>query len=134
MTKIKVKVNAQRLNAKIKKAQEDKAQKLLTSVCDAWVDEAISAGNYTDRTGNLRSSIGGFVKIGGKIIHESGFRGNTEGSETGRNKAIQKINKVVENGFVGVVGMHYAGYVEDKGFNVRDSADRLVKKMIESAK
>lgn len=86
------------------------------------------ARHYTDRTGNLRNSIGYVVVQDGRIVAES-FEGNTPASagyESGDGKAIgsayaaevaQTLSKS-KTYLVWVAGMEYARYVEAKGFDV----------------
>lgn len=72
-------------------------------------------GDYTDRTANLRSSIGYFVLNNGNIIH-SEIYGTAEGIAAGRDllATIQKSDYQL----IGVAGMDYASAVESKGYNV----------------
>lgn len=78
-----------------------------------------SARHYTDRTGNLRSSIGYVVVQEGRVVAES-FNGNNEGSTTGRKYAIDVASGLPKNKtyLVWVAGMDYARYVEAMGFDV----------------
>jgi hypothetical protein len=76
-----------------------------------------SKGDYTDRTANLRGSIGYFILKDGRIVKRG-----LEGTSEGKSAAVSMISdaKKVENGFqlVGVAGMDYASYVEAMGYNV----------------
>ena len=72
--------------------------------------------NWTDDTGNLRSSIGYAVAKDGGIVMESSFQtvsGGNEGSEQGR-KLAGSIAGGYPSGYVLVIvaGMEYAVYVE----------------------
>ncbi|WP_139369771.1 hypothetical protein [Elizabethkingia anophelis] len=91
------------------------------------VNLAKSSNTYTDRTNNLRSSIGGVVYHGGQMVHShfetsgKGKKGNgKEGLSKGLELAKEKASEVEVDGFVCVVvaGEHYARYVENKGFDV----------------
>ncbi|AQX52537.1 MULTISPECIES: hypothetical protein [Elizabethkingia] len=91
------------------------------------VNLAKSTNTYTDRTNNLRSSIGGVVYHGGQMVHShfetsgKGKKGNgKEGASKGLELAKEKASEVEVDGFVCVVvaGEHYARYVENKGFDV----------------
>ena len=85
---------------------------------------------YTDRTNNLRSSIG-FVlykdgqKIGASFAKSGvGVEGDgAQGTEKGENFAADVAGKYPE-GYVLVLaaGMHYAAYVEAKGYDVLTGA------------
>lgn len=91
-------------------------------------EDKSAARHYTDRTGNLRNSIGYVVVQGGQIV-KSLFDGNTsatEGYQKGNGNAIglayaTKIamelpaNKTY---LVWVAGMEYASYVEANGYDV----------------
>jgi len=112
---------------------EKQAVNALKSVGEECVAEAYEAGNYSDRTGCLRSSIGYGVCKDGKIVAEGGFRlvGNgTDGQNEGR--ALLQELAMQSDGlclFL-VAGMKYARYVADKGFNVTDSAEILAKRLL----
>ena len=91
---------------------------------EEFINHAKDNGEYTDRTSNLRSSIGGAVIKNGKAVSYKGFEiiGEQEdGVETG----MEFLNKKIEEfrgsgiGIILVAGMEYAGYVEDyRGKNV----------------
>ncbi len=75
-----------------------------------------SRGDYVDRTGNLRSSIGYFILINGRIFNQK-----LDGTQEGISAAIQALNDVPnKSGYqlIGVAGMDYASHVESKGYNV----------------
>lgn len=86
-----------------------------------------SENSYTDRTNNLRSSIGFVIYKDGVMINsyfeKSGV--GTEGDgmsgiEIGLIEAEEAAKNGSPNGFVCVLvaGMDYAGYVESKGYDV----------------
>jgi hypothetical protein len=90
---------------------------------------------YTDRTGNLTSSIGYAVIMDGEIMQHSGFgtvrgpefkksKGKESGSKSGRQLLAQLISEY-QSGIVLIVvaGMSYAVHVEAKGLDVLDSAE-----------
>jgi len=74
-------------------------------------------GDYTDRTANLRGSIGYFILKNGRIVKRG-----LEGTSEGKSAALSMLSDVkkVEKGFqlVGVAGMDYASHVEAMGYNV----------------
>jgi hypothetical protein len=79
------------------------------------IGDSFPQGDYTDRTGNLRSSIGYFVLDNGRVVFE-----NLSGTPVGAAMAREAMYSADKSGLqlVGVAGMDYASYVESKGFNV----------------
>ena len=86
---------------------------------------------FTDRTGNLRSSIGYVIFQNGEPI-VSNFEQVKEGSEgmkSGENVATNAAKRHPEGlCLVVVAGMNYAVYVESKGRDVLTSAETLAKR------
>lgn len=91
-------------------------------------EDKSAARHFTDRTGNLRNSIGYVVVQGGQIV-KSLFDGNTpatEGYEKGNGNAIglSYATKIAielpanKTYLVWVAGMEYASYVEANGYDV----------------
>jgi hypothetical protein len=80
------------------------------------IDGAFPKGDYTDRTANLRASIG-FVVLKDGVVIEDGLTGSTAEGTAAAKSAIAQIPK---SGYqlIGVAGMEYASYVEAKGYNV----------------
>jgi hypothetical protein len=75
---------------------------------------------YTDRTSNLKSSIGGVILKNGRPVSYVGFTGTKEGNSEG-NTFLDEIIAANKNGYVLILvaGMGYATYVEDiYGLNV----------------
>lgn len=101
---------------------------------EACVTEARVNGNYTDRTGNLRSSIGYVVAYLGSVVASSSFAPvacATEGPDAGRALAEMVASQYPQGlVLVLVAGMDYAVYVQDKGYNVLDSAEILADKLV----
>lgn len=107
------------------------------------VIEARKSADFTDRTGNLRSSMGYVIIEDGKIVDKGGFsvvsgtnkkgepyegsKGSAEGA-----KFISQIVAEFPKGIVLVVcaGMKYAASVAAKGFNVIDSAELLAERLV----
>lgn len=99
------------------------------------VKEARQNGKYTDRTGNLRSSIGYAILEDGKPIKKSGFERvkATAADAQGQSEAlITRLAATYNTGLVLVVvaGMDYAAYVEARGYNVLNSAETLAKTLV----
>lgn len=97
---------------------DDKTLQTLQYLGEQFVNKARLNGNYTDRTGNLRSSIGYIILHDAKVIDKN-FEGKTEGKNQGQTVA-NEVGLQYPKGFVliGVAGMNYAAYVEAKGFDV----------------
>ena len=97
---------------------EDKVLQALQYEGELFVNKARSSGNYTDRTGNLRSSIGYLILKNGEVIDQN-FAGNDKGRENAQ-KAANEVAGQHPNGYVliGVAGMKYAAAVESKGYDV----------------
>lgn len=106
--------------------------RFLKSVGEECVAEAVSSGNYTDQTGNLRSSIGYVVADAGSVVEEGGFYplGGADGPDVGRAKALRQAEGTGGVTLVIVAGMSYAQYVADKGYNVLDSAELLARQLL----
>lgn len=92
---------------------------------EAYIAEARSkAANYTDRSGYLRQANSYRVYIDGINVFENlGVRTTAD--------AFDKVT-LIPKGVQLIVGdgMHYASYVERKGFNVASSGFLLVERMI----
>lgn len=99
-----------------------KSIKWLSSLGERVVRYAREHGNYTDRTGNLRNSIGYVVIQNGNIVRENFGNGipqqmaRTYALEVGRERGGYKTY------LVWVAGMEYAKYVEASGFDVIESS------------
>lgn len=101
-------------------------------------NEALDNGSYTDRTKNLRSSVGYIVVVDGQVYKTGSFGkpdGNSEGKNAGMSYARSLAGKFPKGiVLIVVAGMRYASYVSAKGYNVLDSsellADQLVPKML----
>lgn len=88
----------------------------LAYIGEMCVNHARINGNYTDQTGNLRSSIGFAVYRDGKKITGGDFklhRNGHEGIEQGK-RALEEAAREYNKGYVLIVtaGMKYAAYVE----------------------
>lgn len=111
----------------------------LAYVGEECVNEARDNGSYTDRTGNLRSSIGYIVLKNGERMIQGGnaqyqgkYGDGHEGVE-GANALLQRLQGEYPQGYVLIVvaGMNYAVYVEEKYHkNVLQSAELLAEKEV----
>jgi len=87
---------------------------------------ARDSGDYTDQTGNLRSSVGYLVAIDGYVVETGGFDASEnsgtdgeDGSDEGEKFALETLQKF-SRGYVLIVvaGMMYAEYVEKRQYDV----------------
>ena len=119
----------------IAKAQDEYDRKAIAWLCslgERVVKYARENGNYTDRTANLRNSIGYIVIQSNKVVYDS-FVGASTPRQDPRGEANAErahqlgLSHAKEVGatlggyktyLVWVAGMEYARYVEAKGFDV----------------
>lgn len=88
---------------------------------------------FTDRTGNLRSSIGYVVCKDGKPINTAfeAVKGGHSGVHTGQRLATGLAKNYPEGyTLIVVAGMNYAVHVESKGRDVLTSAEKQSEKAI----
>lgn len=93
--------------------------------------------NYIDWSNNLRSSIGYVVAVNGRIVigKFEAEQGGQEGAEKGAAFAKQLVRRFPKGiCLIVVAGMEYAVHVQNKGYDVLDSAeltaDRIVPNML----
>ncbi|CAL67389.1 hypothetical protein [Christiangramia forsetii] len=98
---------------------EDKSIEALRYQGEEFINKARNSGNYTDRTGNLRASVGYVILKDGQEIDSSFTGGKSQGVKAAK-KAIDEVRGLFGKGLVliGVAGMNYAAAVESKGFDV----------------
>lgn len=97
------------------------------------INEARDSGSYSDRTHNLRASIGYVIMCDGKPLGAPVISGGTpEGEAKSRQTLEQVSSETTEQELVLIVvaGMHYAKYVEAKGKNVLTSAQLLAEEQV----
>ena len=106
----------------------------LQYIGEKCVNAARDRGSYTDRTKNLRSSVGYVISMDGKIVYQSHFEvlGN---DPTGAKSGIQFAKEIVRQFPEGIVlivvaGMKYAQFVSAKGYDVIDSAELIADKEV----
>lgn len=104
-----------------------KQQKLLEGMSylgEDFVRKAKTSGNYKDRTGNLRSSIGYIVSSKG-VIEQEGIEGE---QQEGVNKARSFARRIARDFpddakvLIGFAAMEYARHVENKNYDVISSS------------
>lgn len=120
-------------------------QESLENALNKVIGIAKSTDTYTDRTNNLRSSIGYVLYYDGVKVSasfEAGGKGIEGTGADGAKNGLSYADKVAKNypsGFVAVMvaGMNYASYVEAKNFDVITGAslqlDPEIKKQFEVA-
>jgi hypothetical protein len=106
----------------------------LSYVGEQCVNQARSAGSYTDQTGNLRSSTGYVIAMDGRIVQSGGFEvvktGGT-GASNGKAFANQLVSQFPNDVVLIVVaGMNYAAEVSARGKDVIDSAELLAQRLV----
>jgi hypothetical protein len=117
----------------------DIERQIIESLCRIG-EEAISMAKtipeergFTDRTGNLRSSMGYVVLKDGKPLNIDfkAEKGGNIGAQEGERLALQVGGSYTEGyTLVVVAGMKYAVYVESKGRDVLTSAEKFAEKRI----
>ncbi|MFZ4548944.1 MAG: hypothetical protein ACOYN4_15955 [Bacteroidales bacterium] len=105
----------------------------LVRLGEECVNKARTERGYTDRTGNLVSSVGYVVVANGEIISK-GFessKGSTDGVEKGR-KLAERLSADFPTGYalIVVAGMDYAYHVEAGGRNVLSTAENYAKQRL----
>ena len=97
---------------------------------------------YIDWTANLRSSIGYVIVDNGKIVSSSSFEAVTVNGETGTEGAqkgrafAEELASRYSSGLVLIVvaGMHYAKYIQRRGYDVLISGQILAENLIQQLK
>lgn len=131
-TKDDVKQRFDRFLAVVEKRQIQRLQ-MLGEECVTHARMIPPERGFTDRTGNLRSSIGYVIFRDGQAIHDNykqvnGPEGGNAANAISQAKAVaERASKRHPSGFCLVVtaGMQYAVYVESKGRDVLTSAEHL---------
>lgn len=106
------------------RADDQELKRWLSYIGEHLCSHARREGGYTDRTGNLRSSIGYRIFKDGEVVVDGGFEnvGDGDGIEDAKEalNAYGLAHEIPVNGWtlVVVAGKSYARYVEAKGYNV----------------
>lgn len=104
---------------------QDVIRDQLVDVAEQFVADARTINTYTDRTSNLRGSIGyAIIKDGAEIF------GNFDGVAEGQAKAKQLVSEVQADypkGFslIVVAGMSYSIFVEARGYDVLTGSSQI---------
>ena len=123
-----------------KEVIEEQILYFLNAVGLKALEIARTNGDYTDRTGNLRSSVGYIVFKGTKPIEQGGFDANENeatgdskdgitGATDGKDLAIE-LGKELDNPYslIVVAGMFYAEYLEWGAYSTIKSKRTVNKK------
>lgn len=118
------------LSGKLKRVQQAYLAEL-QYIGEEFVKNARQNADFTDRTGNLRNSIGYIILKDGKQI-SGNFQQTAKGGSDGIKKAREKALEVSEKfptgyALICVAGMEYAAAVESKGFDVISSSSVTAK-------
>lgn len=94
---------------------------------EKFISMARTEGNYKDRTGNLRASIGYVILKDGQQL-KSSFPGSTKDGKRQARKVISESIKDFPKGFVLIVvaGMEYAAAVESRGLDVLTASSKVI--------
>lgn len=110
----------------------------LKYIGEQCIRNARLTGSYTDRTGNLRSSIGYVIVDRGQVAYESDFttvKGGSEGAKGGKSYAHELVSQFSSGiALIVVAGMSYASYVQRRGYNVTASAELIAEQLISQLK
>lgn len=95
---------------------------------------ALKGRDYTDQSGNLRSSTGYVLVVDGEIVAESSFevvKDGSEGANTGKTYAEELARQHPQGiALVVVAGKDYAEYVAARGYDVLDTSERLAEQLV----
>lgn len=100
---------------------ENETLQRLRKLGEDCVNRAKLEGSYTDRTNNLRNSIGFAIIKDGQVIDTSFGASATETSRKIANTRAKNVRKGY--GLVVIAGMEYALHVESQSYNVLSSAE-----------
>lgn len=100
---------------------------------EEFVKLARENADFTDRTGNLRGSIGYAIFKNGEEVN-SNFTSDSLGAEAA-NRVITDVSANFPKGYVLIVvaGMEYAAAVESKGYDVLSNSSIIVEATLKEA-
>lgn len=103
----------------------------LSYVGEKFVNRARQTQTYQDQTGNLRSSIGYAIVVGG-LVKSINIKGSSEGVSRAR-EITQEVASNSANGVVliGFAGMQYAAAVESKGYDVITNSSKQAESLMQ---
>lgn len=149
-------------NSDIRNILTERVERITTAVLnrlkyvgETFVKNARRNATFTDRTGNLRNSIGYLILQNGTVIYENFKKSATvyKTIKSGKNKGQQRRTLGGKEGvsvgkdiahqvaathprglvLVVVAGMEYAAAVEAKGYDVLTSSSIIAKRELEQA-
>ena len=113
----------------LKKAVESTLEYIGERAIEVARTTSLKGKDFTDRTGNLRSSMGYVIAFNGAVMHRAGFSTVNKGAQGAHEGAqyCEQVAKTFSHGYALVVaaGMHYATYVSARGYDVLDSAETI---------
>lgn len=111
--------NIERVFEEFTETINNKTLESLQYMGEEFVNKAREQISYTDRTGNLRSSIGYIILHDGKTI-EANISGSQNEGIAKASRFAAEVAADYPDGYVliGVAGMEYAAAVESKGYDV----------------
>jgi hypothetical protein len=127
--------------ATVRKMIEEKKERIrqaiilrLQKIGEEFIVNARHNGTYTDRTGNLRSSIGYVILDNGKQLFEK-FPGSSEEGKDAAKVSLEQAAQGLDKGLVLIVcaGMEYAAAVESKGYDVLTASGKVAEKSLRAA-
>ncbi len=112
----------------------DKQRRMIMSLArigERFISNAKVNGAYTDRTGNLRSSLGYVVILDGEVQRQS-IKGDKPEGRMEAETLLDELAAEYGEGIVLIVvaGMEYAAAVESKGFDVLTGSAPLASEVL----
>lgn len=101
----------------------------LADVGRSAYEQAQSQRAFQDQTGNLMASIGWAVIKDGRVVEQGGFQGAEQGSATGL-ALVDEAKSSEGYELIFVAGMHYATFVEAKGYDVNTAGELLIDELM----
>lgn len=116
------------------KAYQNAVLVRLKQAGEKFVNLARDHGDYTDQSGNLRSSVGYIILHNGVPLVED-FKQVKQGVEGVNKGHVLAKKEALKNGYVlvGVAGMDYAAAVESKGRDVITGSAQIVESWLKNA-
>lgn len=126
--------------------QERRLYAALVYAGETFINLAREHGTYTDRTGNLRNSVGYAIAKAGRLVEftapRRSYRSGDDERVNGTGEAEAKARETAEavakkypGGYIliGFAGMEYAAAVESRGYDVISGYTPEVEKILQQA-
>jgi hypothetical protein len=134
---IRIVPNFKNIDKILKAKREQIRQKIILKfqlIGEKFIKNARENGTYTDRTGNLRSSVGYVILDNGEQIFGTFPGGKPEAKEKAEAAASEaKQNYPIGLVLIVVAGMEYAAAVESKGFDVLSGSGKTAETALKKA-